>query len=570
MFGIVVDLPLIPCLASLSFFMLVAVFVCLDSGAKQQHESAALLIQIQMLNRELSESKAQLEAASKRAHAEVSAMTADLEAARLSLKRSQGQEQMLRNQQTGTNQFKSDLSQAEARIQALMTERERNSQSLRQMESDLAASERRCQELLSERDELEQRLLREEAGRLDAEAVAAAAEAASAAAAAGEGVAVGCQTEDDGRDHRANQLTVLQQQLAVSQARLASTTAQLDEQRASSRQQLDAARAQLEAARADACESRSRLAEADAREADAVRLRQRCEDLGRETSALSSRLAAAEAALEAQQRQARDAAREASAGAERRAHEAEREAKRLAELERCVLDVGRARSELEAQLSETRVQLASRELLAQTLRQQLTEAQQQWQRAHVDMDAERQRLEAEYKEAASLRSSLQQEAVTMKAMGTLVQSKTLKFDMTSVMKLPGERPLSGFSPSGFGAAGPDVSGGGAQAAAARPGSAMPGAGGDGGAAAMRLGGLVRELQQQLQAQARQMRLQQGAADEAARAQAEERERAELSEARLKVRGMGGRSPGGGEAKQRPRGMGRQGSRGIYSCKRGLA
>lgn len=108
----------------------------------------------------------------------------------------------------------------------------------------------------------------------------------------------------------------------------------------------------------------------------------------------------------------------------------------------------------------------------------------------VDLEAERRRLEAEWQEASSLRVSLQQEASTIKAMGTLVQAKTLKFDLSGM--------ISASPPGGR---------------AGRPMSAMPAGAGGGvgaggveasGAAAMRLGALVKELQEQLALQGRQL------------------------------------------------------------------
>ena len=44
-----------------------------------------------------------------------------------------------------------------------------------------------------------------------------------------------------------------------------------------------------------------------------------------------------------------------------------------------------------------------------------------WDRAQIDFAAEKQRLEAEWREVHALRSTLASDAVAMKAMGTLVQ-----------------------------------------------------------------------------------------------------------------------------------------------------
>jgi len=88
----------------------------------------------------------------------------------------------------------------------------------------------------------------------------------------------------------------------------------------------------------------------------------------------------------------------------------------------------------------------------------------------------------------------------MKAMGTLVQSKTLKFDMSSMLKVS---PMELSSPG------------------MRPSSAAVGGGGD-AASQMRLSNLVKELQEQLQAQARQILDKQKAHDRALRDLSEER------------------------------------------------
>ena len=130
------------------------------------------------------------------------------------------------------------------------------------------------------------------------------------------------------------------------------------------------------------------------------------------------------------------------------------------------------------------------------------QSQRHWERTNIDLEAERQRLEEQWREATVIRESLVKEAATMKAIGTLVQSKTLKFDMSSMLKVSSME----LSSSGM-----------------RPSSAAVGRGGGGDAAAqMRLGNLVKELQEQIQAQARQLQEKQGAYDRALRELNEEK------------------------------------------------
>ena len=50
-----------------------------------------------------------------------------------------------------------------------------------------------------------------------------------------------------------------------------------------------------------------------------------------------------------------------------------------------------------------------------------SQSQRQWERANVDLEAERRRLQEQWQEASAIRESLVKEAATMKAMGTLVQ-----------------------------------------------------------------------------------------------------------------------------------------------------
>ncbi len=102
------------------------------------------------------------------------------------------------------------------------------------------------------------------------------------------------------------------------------------------------------------------------------------------------------------------------------------------------------------------------------------------------------------------------------------QSKTLKFDMSGMMRV-----------SSLGS-GSDLAGGGAS----RPGSALMGGGGGGGhdgGAQMRLGSLVKELQEQLQAQARQLQERQGAVERLQGDLCEERELRAKQEQAVKVR-----------------------------------
>ena len=160
-----------------------------------------------------------------------------------------------------------------------------------------------------------------------------------------------------------------------------------------------------------------------------------------------------------------------------------------------------------------------------------TQSLQQWERAHVDLDAERKKLQDEWREANSIRESLVKEATTMKAMGQLVQAKTLKFDMGSMLKVSGLGGSIDFSSIGGGGGG-----------VTRPGSAAVGAGGGGGgggagdgAAQMRLGALVRELQEQVQAQARQLQERQAAQDRMVAQLAQEMELRKQQERTVKVR-----------------------------------
>lgn len=143
----------------------------------------------------------------------------------------------------------------------------------------------------------------------------------------------------------------------------------------------------------------------------------------------------------------------------------------------------------------------------------------------MDLDAERQRLEEQWREASSLRESLVKEAATMKAMGTLVQAKTLKFDMSSMLRV-------------------SVLGGSIEAGGSpvfRPGSATAASGGGGGgggndaAAQMRLGSLVKELQEQVQAQGRQLREQRADNERLVREACEDHELRLKQEQALKVR-----------------------------------
>ena len=114
------------------------------------------------------------------------------------------------------------------------------------------------------------------------------------------------------------------------------------------------------------------------------------------------------------------------------------------------------------------------------------------------------KLESEWREAKSIRESLVKEATTMKAMGQLVQAKTLKFDMGSMLKVSGLGGSVDFSSSSLGGS-------------TRPGSGVVGGtGGAGsgadGSAQMRLGALVKELQEQVQSQSKQLQERQAAQD----------------------------------------------------------
>ena len=117
------------------------------------------------------------------------------------------------------------------------------------------------------------------------------------------------------------------------------------------------------------------------------------------------------------------------------------------------------------------------------------------------------------------------EAATLKAMGALVQAKTLKFDMSSMLRVSG---LGGSIDAG---GGPPF----------RPGSAMVGGGGGGGggggdaAAQMRLSSLVKELQEQVHAQGRQLREHTADKERLVQEACEERELQLKQEQAMKVR-----------------------------------
>jgi hypothetical protein len=92
----------------------------------------------------------------------------------------------------------------------------------------------------------------------------------------------------------------------------------------------------------------------------------------------------------------------------------------------------------------------------------------------------------------------------MKAMGQLVQAKALKFDMGSMLKVSGLGGSVDFTSSSLGVS-------------SRPGSgAVGGGGGTGtgvdGSAQLRLGALVKELQEQVHSQSKQLQERQEAYD----------------------------------------------------------
>ena len=107
----------------------------------------------------------------------------------------------------------------------------------------------------------------------------------------------------------------------------------------------------------------------------------------------------------------------------------------------------------------------------------------------------------------------------MKAMGALVQAKTLKFDMSSMLRVSG---LGGSIDAGGGPA-------------FRPGSAMVGGGGGDAAAQMRLSSLVKELQEQVHAQGRQLREHTADKERLVQEACEERELQLKQEQAMKVR-----------------------------------
>ena len=120
------------------------------------------------------------------------------------------------------------------------------------------------------------------------------------------------------------------------------------------------------------------------------------------------------------------------------------------------------------------------------LEQRLAEERRKWSMSYDGLDAERKRLEDEWKKVLALKSEVQREAESVHAMGVLSSARTLRFDLSSMSRGPG---------GGDGVSTPSHS---------RPQSAMGSAPDSNHATAQRLGGLVRELQEQVSSQNREI------------------------------------------------------------------
>lgn len=251
-------------------------------------------------------------------------------------------------------------------------------------------------------------------------------------------------------------------------------------------------------ARAAAAETCQAAAEARAEAADT-----RATWLGAEATDLHSRLDSAtklhqaasqdlkeqrlqlqglQAHLAAAQREAREARQEAEAAA----HDAGSTERRLqAEADA----LRRRRSAMDSNAKELEACLTAERANTAALQQQLDSAQQsladlqaqkaevsgRWERAQLDLDAERRRLQDDLQQAATLRSQLLDDANTVKALGTLVQAKTLRFDLAGGPSSGMSMGLDGLQHGGAGG---------------RPMTASP-------AASARLNSMVREQQDKI-------------------------------------------------------------------------
>ena len=134
---------------------------------------------------------------------------------------------------------------------------------------------------------------------------------------------------------------------------------------------------------------------------------------------------------------------------------------------------------LRSELSHMEVTLSEKTQEALDLKRRLSEERLKWSLGYEGLEAERKRLDEEWRRVEALRAELQREAESVHAMGVLSSARTLRFDLSSSTK--GEGSLF-TSPN------------------SRPTSAAPSESG----AAQRLGGLVRELQDQVATQSREI------------------------------------------------------------------
>ncbi|GAX76138.1 hypothetical protein CEUSTIGMA_g3581.t1 [Chlamydomonas eustigma] len=504
-----------------------------------QHPDVALLRQIQALNQSLSDARGQLDAVNRKAKleaAEASSVSSDLDALRKALKLSQGKEQQVCKERDQSDnrcrQLESDLVKITKKFEQMSRDQLHLQASCQKYESDLCNEKQKCEYLASELDQMEKRAQAEAA-----EVLATAA----AAAAQNKGAAKASQTDADERDDllrsKSAEVDALSERLSSAlsaasaakeeflikqdalQKRVESLKSTLDTLledvdkaeiiKRQLSQELSEAKKRSEFASLQLDQSRKQLEELQNQHQDSERVHGAAmANLERTIEALRVRL------VEAEGREGALQARLKSESEDRRRSEAKlvEEAERADSYQQHVMQLEEASMQFEDRLMGLKGQLTSKESAVQTLRQLLTEAQQRWERSQSDLEAERKRLEAEYKEAAAIRSSLQQEATTMKAMGALVQTKTMRFDISGLMKLP---PAPGSTLAAHMFNDPSAISG-ASAGAMRPGSAaVMGMPGDSSAAVnMRLSNLVKELQEQVQMQALQLQQQMGAEDKA--------------------------------------------------------
>ncbi|KAG2437986.1 hypothetical protein HXX76_005600 [Chlamydomonas incerta] len=212
---------------------------------------------------------------------------------------------------------------------------------------------------------------------------------------------------------------------------------------------------------------------AAARQADAMRraeaaLAKAQEEVKRaagDAEALRRRLGAAEAAAAAAQK-------EAAAAVEAGDRNSAELGARISHLTGEVKRLGEELRAVQAEAEAARALAARWEADATALHAEKLEAAGRLNRAHLDLEAERQRLAAEVAATVKQREELLADANTVKALGTLTQAKTLRLDI-------GGGALAAAASAAAGGAG-----------GSRPMTADP-------AAHMRLSNLVKDQQQQL-------------------------------------------------------------------------